>query len=106
MSLRFLQFFHSLLEIGLSFPLPLTASWDSVGQIRFRELTLLVALSDRLGLYLIAKLYTFGHHMRSRIKSKRPYTTAKDSYEIAIFHRRRLSELSGGYQQLSDSYLR
>ena len=35
-----------------------------------------------------------------------PFTLARDSYAIAISDRRGLSELSRGYQRLSDSYLR
>ena len=69
MTLRFLKLFHSLLEIGLSYFLPLTASWESVRQIRFGELAFLVSFGDRLRLDFIAKLYTFGHRMRFRITS-------------------------------------
>ena len=78
MSLRFLKFFHSLLEIGLSYFLPLTASWESVRQIRFGELAFLVSFGDRLRLNFIAKLYTFGQKF-GQISSKLSTNLARRS---------------------------
>ena len=38
-------------------------------------------------------------------RTENRYTAAKNSYQIAIFDRRGLSELSGELSQLSESYL-